>query len=386
MSMPPSASSTGRSRRTIAAVGLVVLLAAPLVVLYGLLWGARSADHDFAAAERRGVRYLGPLTELIGTLAQQQANSVHGRPVDAAAVARSIAAVDAIDRELGAGLDTTERWAKLRSTARAVTGRAYADPVDGYTGYSELLDGAVALSRKVGDTSKLILDPQLDAYYVMNAALLRIPEVIVDGGRYADLVYLIAQRRQTNQLERLAQLSTARLDVAEASADLADGLEKAFDETRSETLGPAMLRELDNFRTAVDALTPRVAPTAAPSVRLDPAVVGNARDDLQRTALDLDRAALGQLDLLLSARISDATRELVLAGALAVIGVGLVAFGVLWLPARRRAPPGEAPPPARPPGARHGERRDAEAVDARELVASAGLARQPRRGGTRAAR
>jgi hypothetical protein len=387
MSLPPSASSTGRPRRIIAAAGVVVLLSVPLAVLYGLIWSARSADHDFGTGERRGVRYLGPLTELISTMSGQQSAVVHGRLVDSTAVRKAVAAMDATDRELGPQLDSTERWTKLRTTVLSVAGRSFADPDDAFTAYSELLDSAVALVRKVGDTSKLILNPDLDAYYVMNATLLRIPDVIVDGGRYSDLVYLIVQRRQTNQVERIAQLSTARLDVAESAADLIDGLEKAFDETRSDTLGPAMLRELDNFRTAVDALAPRTAPTAAPSTRLDPTVIGNSQQDLQRTSLDLDRAALGQLDLLLSKRITAATRGLILGGAVAVLGVLLVWLGAVWLPARRRgAPPAAPPPPVRAPGSRHGDRRDAESVDARELVASSGLALPPRRGGTRAAR
>jgi hypothetical protein len=222
----------------------------------------------------------------------------------------------------------------------------------------------------------------------MNAAMLRIPDVILNGGRYADLVYLTVQRRQTNQVDRLGQLFTARLQVSEAAGDLEDGLEKAFDATRSDTLGPAMLRALDNFRTAVDALAPRTAPLAPTSVRLDPAVVLNAQEDVQRTALELDQAALGQLDLLLSGRISAAVRQLVLAGLAVLLGVALAVGGAVWLPARRRAAAQPQPPPPPPvrPAARHGDRRDADSVDARDLVASSGLALPPRRGGTRAAR
>jgi hypothetical protein len=364
----------------------VVLVSVPLLMLFGLLWGARSADYRFNTGERRGVRYLGPLTQLISTVTTQQSAAVRGRSVDGQVVARSVAGVDAIDRELGGNLATTERWTKLKATVQQVTGRSFAVPEDAYTAYSELLDTAVALVRKVGDSSNLILDPELDAYYVMNATLLRLPDVIVDGGRYSDLVYLITQRKQAGRPDRIAQLSTARLDVAESTADLADGLEKAFDVTRSDTLGPALLRELDNFRTAVDALAPRTAPTAAPTVPLDSTVIGNAEEDLQRTALDLDAAALGQLDALLSKRITSAVRELVLAGLVTLLGVGLAVMALVWLPRRRAETPPAAAPPARPAGSRHGDRRDPESVDARELVASSGLALPPRRGGTRAAR
>jgi hypothetical protein len=386
MSMPPAASATGRSRRIGAAAGVVLVLSVPLAVLFALLWGARTADYDFNTGERRGVRYLGPVTELIGTMSEQQTAVVHGRRVDSGAVRRAVAAVDAIDRELGAKLATSAFWATVRQAVQEVTGRSFSDPSDGYIAYSEAIDKAVGLVRKVGDTSNLILDPQLDTYYVMNAALLRIPDVIVDGGRYADLVYLIGQGARSTELERIAQLSTARLDVSESAADLVDGLEKAFDETRSDTLGSALLRQLDNFRTAVDALAPRTAPLVPRSVRLDPNVAANSQVDLQRTALELDRAALAQLDLMLRGRISAAVRQLVLASVALVVGVLLAVGGVVWLPARRAAAPPAPPPPARPAGSRHGDRGDPDSVDARDLVASSGLALPPRRGGTRAAR
>jgi hypothetical protein len=297
--------------------------------------------------------------------------------------------VDAVDRQVGADLGVADRWAKLRQRVLEVTGKAYSDPTDGFTAYSELLSTAVTLVRKVGDTSSLILDPRLDTYYVMNAAMLRIPDIIVDGARYSDLAYLTVQRKLAGQVAQIAALDTARLDVTESAADLEDGLEKAFDATSSDTLGPAMLRELDNFRTAVDALAPPTSPVQPAAVKLDPGVISNNQEDLQRTALDLDKAALGQLETLIGKRISSALRMLVVAVVALVLGLALAVALVVWLPTRRQravstAPP--SPPPARPAG-RHGDRRgDPDSVDARELVASSGLAIPPRRGGTRAAR
>lgn len=389
MSVPPSAPVTGRSRRVIAAVGVVAILAVPMAVLFGLLWSARVSDYHSNNAERRGARYLAPVTDLISTLAAQQSATVRGRPVDGTAVQRSIAGVDAIDREVGGKLGVADRWVKLRQRVLEVTGKAYSDPTDGFTAYSELLSTAVTLVRKVGDTSNLILDPRLDTYYVMNAAMLRIPDIIVDGARYSDLAYLTVQRKLTGQVAQIAALDTARLDVTESASDLEDGLEKAFDATSSDTLGPAMLRELDNFRTAVDALAPPTSPVQPASVKLDPGVISNNQEDLQRTALDLDKAALGQLDVLIGKRITGVVRVLVVAVLALLLGLALAVALVVWLPARRQraasaVPP--TPPPARPAG-RHGDRRgDPDSVDARELVASSGLAIPPRRGGTRAAR
>jgi hypothetical protein len=384
MSMPQPAAPAGGPRRVVAMVAVVVVLSVPLAILFAAFWSDKAGDHGFNAGKQRGVAYLKPLTELIGTVVTAQSAAVRGQPVDAASVRRAIAAVDEVDGRYGEDLATTERWSQLRETVTSVTTLKLAQPTDAFSVYSALLDTAVALARRVGDQSNLIIDPELDAYYVMNAALLRVPDVIVAAGRYADLVYLVVGADQTRQVERIGQLSTARQVVLSSAADLEDGLEKAFDSTRSDTLGPELLRPLDNFRTAVDTLAPRNGPLAAASIKLNPAVVASAATDLESRSITLNRAALGQLDDLIAARTAADSRALLLAA----VGLGaavLVAAGaIVWL---ARQPRSGGPPPAQRPvtGARHGG-RDPASLDARELVASNGMTVAQRRGGARAAR
>jgi hypothetical protein len=384
MSMPQPAAPAGGPRRAVAMVAVVVVLAVPLAILFAAFWSGKASDHDFNAGKQRGVAYLKPLTELIGTVVTAQSAAVRGQPVDRAAVERAIAAVDEVDGRYGEDLATTERWSQLRETVKSVTALKLAQPTDAFSVYSELMDTAVALARRVGDESNLIIDPKLDAYYVMNAALLRVPDVIVAAGRYADLVYLVVGANQVRQVERIGQLSTARQVVLSSAADLEDGLEKAFDATRSDTLGPELLRPLDNFRTAVDTLAPRNGPLAPASIKPNPAVVAAAAADLESRSITLNRAALGQLDDLIAARTSADTRALLLAA----VGLGvavLVAAGAIWWLARQPRSGGLPPAPRPMTGARHGG-RDPASLDARELVASNGMTVAQRRGGARAAR
>jgi hypothetical protein len=384
MSMPQPAVPAGGPRRAVALLAIAVVLAVPLAILFAAFWSDKAGDHGFNAGKQRGVAYLKPLTELIGTVVTAQSAAVRGQPVDTGAVNRAIAAVDAVDAKYGKKLATTERWTQLRETVKSVTALKLSQPTDAFSVYAELMDTAVALARRVGDQSNLIIDPRLDAYYVMNAALLRVPDVIVAAGRYADLVYLVVGGGQLNQVERVGQLSTARQVVLSSAADLEDGLEKAFDATRSDTLGPELLRPLDNFRTAVATLAPRNGPLAAASIKLNPAVVASAAADLESRSIALNRAALGQLDALIADRLSGDRRSLVIASVGLGIGLVLVAGAGWWL-VRRPGAGGAPPPPRLNNGARHGG-RDPASLDARELVASNGMAVAQRRGGARAAR
>jgi hypothetical protein len=383
MSMPQPAVPAGGPRRVVALVAIVVVLCVPLAILFGAFWSDKAGDHGFNAGKQRGVAYLKPLTELIGAVVAAQSAAVRGQPVNTGPVDQAVTAVNAVDAKYGEQLATTERWTQLRQTVQTVTRLKLVQPTDAFSVYSELMDTAVALVRRVGDQSNLIIDPKLDAYYVMNAALLRVPDVIVAAGRYADLVYLVVGGGQTRQVERVGQLSTARQVVLSSAADLEDGLEKAFDATRSETLGPELLRPLDNFRTAVDTLAPRNGPLAAASIKLNPAVVASAAGDLEGRSLALNRAALGQLDALIGARLSGDRKALIVASVGLAVGLVLVAGAAWWL---TRHPGGGVPPAPRPTnGARHGG-RDPASLDARELVASNGMAVAQRRGGARAAR
>jgi hypothetical protein len=374
----------GRARRVAAGLGLALVLLVPLSVMFVQSWTARTDDLTFNQDERRGVEYLGPLTDLLSTMTEQQSGVVHGRSALVPAVQRAVAGVDAVDRRLGARLETTQRWTQLRQLILDLTGRTITKPDEAFTAYSAVVDLTVALVRKVGDTSNLILDPKIDAYYVMNATLLRIPEILVESGQYSDLVKIVLSNGRSTEPERLAQLASARGQITAGADDLSAGLEKSFESTDSNTLGPALLRQLDDFRTAVDAVAPRASPVQPSSTAgLDADEIDRNQDNLQRLTLALDAASLGQLDLLLKTRIDAIARQRRYAMAALLAGVVVSAVVVVWL---RPAPPPRLAGPAPRPAGRHGERPHAESVDARELVASSGMPVSGRRGGARAAR
>ena len=201
MSLSSTSSATGsatgrRAVRVAIGAALAVALLTPVAVLFTLVWSSTGDRMAFAADERRGVAYLGPLTRLLSVVTDAQAEAVSGKPINPEPVRAAIVEVDAIDAELGGQLRTTDRWTTIRGIIQERTGRRWNDTIEAYTQFSDLVTQLMELNRKVGDGSRLILDPQLDSYYVMNAALLRIPEILVDSGRYTDLSVLAAATRK----------------------------------------------------------------------------------------------------------------------------------------------------------------------------------------------
>ncbi len=338
-----STASARRPARAATAVAVAVAVLVPLGVLCAQVWSGTRTTLSFTADERRGVQYLAPLTRLLSAATEAQSAAVRGQPIDLAAVRSAGAHLQALDERVGGTLRTTDRWTTVRRIVEDRTSRAWPQPTMAYGQFSDLTTALLELNRTVGDNSNLILDPGIDAYYVMNATLLRIPAILVDSGRYADLSTLAAAAGPGGPgVGDQAQLAAARNRIATDEADLSDGLVKAFARTSSTTLGPGLTRQLDNFRTAVDAVAPSNS-LLAPAPERSPADLAADQDVLQRAALALQQAALDQLDLLLVERERDQQRTRLTALAATAVGL-LTAAGLATLAWRWSRP--AAPPPA----------------------------------------
>lgn len=391
MSRPEPAPATGHPngpvrpvswrRRVAALLAGVAVLVAYSVTLERLLANV-GADVSFASAERDGDAYLRPLVTLLAVTADAQSAAVAGRQVDGTRLTEARTAVAAVDARYGASLRTTTRWNDLARRLDAVTGAAPTG-ADAYARYSAVIDLELALVAAVGDASNLILDPQLDVYYVMDSVLLRLPGLVVSAGRVSDLNRLAGgasitdkglgvQRQQAVEATR-----TERLNLAGLAGGVDTGLRKSFGTTRSRTLGPALLARLDRLRDATSRIAPPAQALGAdlrtPSPQDDETVRRLVRD----AALALEASALDELDTLLRTRIDGlaAQRRLVI-GAGSAAGALLLLAGWMALPARRRETEAEEEPEHVAEQLPVGDQ--AELIGARELLEARRLVRSGR--------
>src|SRR6185436_6641113 len=84
--------------------------------------------------------------------------------------------VERADQALGVTLQTAQKFSVLRENQRFLKERMLAlRAVAGDELHSKLLADIRDLHAHVGNTSNLILDPDLDTYYLMDAVLLKLP-------------------------------------------------------------------------------------------------------------------------------------------------------------------------------------------------------------------
>ncbi len=274
-----------------------LVFAIPLgLIMY--LWLAEVGERlAFARKERAGVEYVVALQQLLEPLALAPQT-----PAVEAAVQR----VDAVDARLGADLQTTEAWHALRQTL--------ADPA---VGPAARVANTGQLLAQLGDTSTLILDPDLDTYYLINATVTFLPALVRQLSTIADLAARPPSAAASGAQHAALALVQAMYGAVRRGHAVALG-------TRPQ-LAATLTPHLQATGAAVDALASVVDDEA--SGRVAAQVAARAAAAL-RAVFAHQAATATALDTLLAARIRRLARHR--ASLLLVVAASLAVVAYLW--------------------------------------------------------
>ena len=346
----------GRLRiwQKIALIGLVFTFPLALTMYY--LLEEKNYKIDFAQSELHGDEYLRPVTDLLASvlshdsLSRRQAAGDATVQADLARVEARIAAelkeLTAVDGRLSPLLHTDARQMKDlgrgSSTPIAIHETwdriaAGADRKSDDASHAKLVADIRTLITHVGDSSKLILDPDLDTYYTMDALLLKEPEILDRVGKLGDEVTAILKRK-TIAVDEREDLAGAVTPLRSAIDGLTQDMETAVAETanfsrHARLRGAAMPmvgEVVSNMRALLD-LT--VAKAIRPQViDYDPADYVKAVQATAEASTRLWQVLLDEEDQMLQIRMDGDLRRratALIATALAVLLSILVAFLVL---------------------------------------------------------
>jgi hypothetical protein len=321
-------------------IGVCALVVAVLfAAIVRQSWSDTSAAADIVRAEQDGAATLHPMVTLLSELVEAQSSAVRGETVDVDKVRGAVKALTDANSLYGGNLQTTQRLADLNSQlesafAKGPRGR------DAYETYTPLVDLAIQMFRRIGDTSHLIHDPDLDSYYLMDAAIIRLPDAIVYAGRATDLVTLAGGKALAG--EDQVRAAVARFTVSADAESVSSGLTKSVASTTRSELGTNIADRLDTFKSATDDFAP---PTmlAELSNLIDATALAASARRVYAAATSLAHRLLNELQALLQVRTAklDAERRLTAIATAAAAIVGLI---MLWfaIAGRPRRSPGRA--------------------------------------------
>ncbi|MGH8480701.1 MAG: HAMP domain-containing protein, partial [Gammaproteobacteria bacterium] len=217
---------------------------------------------DFARKERMGTGYVRPLYAMLLHGSQAHADAlgfaagrVESRPAMVRSLAQmsaSFAQIERNQRRHGAALETdngfsilSENWSFLK---KGLLADKMANPRDLFAS----LEGDIRdLLAQVVNTSNLILDPDLDTYFLMDATVLKWPRVedLLTQTRLLAGGVLARQALAPDEKAELAALSGV---LRSLKVELARGVETAFQNTRDAQLAPALRPSLTAAMQALE--------------------------------------------------------------------------------------------------------------------------------------
>jgi hypothetical protein len=366
---------TGAARRRgrrVAVIGLVAAAVIPAAGAAAAVWADSGTGLASVRAERHGIQYLGQTVNLLVTVADAQSAAVRSMPPSPPDLAKAVAAVDASglasDPAPGAGT----LWAQIRPQVLALNDTPTTG-VAAYRAYSQVTDLLLQQITAIDDASGLVPDSSSDAYHLIDALTVWLPDMAVQAGRYDDQVTLAeppgaaetqpgAPQPDPARAAATAQVAVLRDRIAVDAHAFVTALNKVFRTTGSASLGPHLLGDVDLVNTDINALAPTASAIDEALVVPSAPTVSQDRKAFDPAVQVLETAGLAELDKLLQARETGYDTRRLEVAALLGGGVAVALPSLWWLWRRRGAGPGvEEETESRQPRstARIGRRRSA---------------------------
>ena len=286
---------------------LIVLLSLLSVLFLGNLFVSQSLKEiSFADRELSGVEVLAPLLEDLSRVARGESPA---RLAD-------LEALTAASPQLDLGAQMT-----------ALRGAAVAGPAG-----QEVREALRGMIARVGDTSNLILDPDLDSYYVMDILLGRLPFALDSSAELVEAFLAAAGSAVVPDQTRIDLVAGLGGLAANVKA-LGSSYDSALSGNKTGLVAERMGGVIAAFAASADglyaALNVGITGLAAPGGRNQDAVAAAQRDFI--AASDALRGrAVETLTTLLQQRIDRFVSTLVQSLLSALLLVAVV-FGVTWL-------------------------------------------------------
>lgn len=163
-----------------------IMFMLPIIALLFMLVNDKMKALDFSAGEKQGIEYIVPLEVLSTQIAlhrgmtnrmlmgeeslRSQLASIRDD------ISSEINQVEAVDLLYGKSLDASDRWQAIKVAWRPLAVSDHQLPTDEVFGlHTQLIQNIVQLVIHIGNTSNLILDPDLDIHHLAVVTVEKIP-------------------------------------------------------------------------------------------------------------------------------------------------------------------------------------------------------------------
>lgn len=331
-------------------ISSIALVAVAIMFAYFFVQ-AKQDNITFAAMEIKGNAYQTPLMALLNNIAALEtahSQTTLSQPEDSAELIKQIdknfedlaAQQAAIGTDLkfvpdelkSRGVDNLlpelvkTKWEKTKA---ALVNPGTAEQMDAI---QSVLDDVNGMITYAGNSSNLILDPDLDSYYLMDVTLVTLPQTMIRMNKIANK-YLFKDPAKLTQQDRIEAAKDASLlaeaDLARASADMDTSYKEdpnfnGVSETLKANLTAPQKAYTDASQGLIDSLT-----KIADGENLDRSALSKQAAAAREATYAFWQKAVVELDILLQKRIEGIKADILKSSAicLAAMLAALTFFG-----------------------------------------------------------
>lgn len=324
-----------RSKLSAVNIGFCIALS----ITVELFWLSEQASIEFASKERLGIEYLLVLKPTWVSIAKHrgtmqaalngEVSATENLPSIRSDINKSIEALEHIDEKLGDDLLTSDRVKSLKTAWNTLATEAESGQltvVDSFAKHTDVVALAQKIGTHVGDSSNLLLDPDLDSYYLMSALVNNLPSVLESLGtlRGKSVGTVALGTIDLNTRKELTTLFVeSQLAVDQAISDINSAI--SYNKKLTPVLQPLALSLSSSSSDFLQSLESKVLDSQRPQIEASElfALGTSAINDGSM----LFEATAPELDKLLSVRIdglnSGLYKRLVLIGVFTLLALSL---------------------------------------------------------------
>lgn len=316
-----------------ALISFIFLL--PLALVMYFLFSEVQSRINFAQKEKLGNQYFRPLHSLstkvprLRFLQRDPFNQV-SHASEASQLQSEIEAglqnLETVDRTLGQQFRTTEKFQALKQTWKQLQQEQKNWSPETKSVFYEMMFNQIDQIRiEVGDQSNLILDPDLDSYYLMDAILLTLPRMqrTLENGR--SVSQEVSIQGSASALQRF-QLTTLLGNLKTTNEELKRNLKVAFNNTNLPSLNTNLAEPLKIYTQDIDRYIKSLGKALADNASIPSEASISTLDRSLEQNTQLWDQTIDELDKLLQIRIDGFTRRLIFLMLFVLILLAIAAY------------------------------------------------------------
>lgn len=294
----------------------------PMVLMMYLLITEINSRVEFANKEIIGNQYLRSLNQLWkNTLQGKVEIQDQSSNFNPSQIQQSLENLESTNQDLGTQLQTSEIYTVLKDRTQSLS---KIDNSQNTFIYEAIINDIKKLRSQVGDTSNLILDPDLDTYYLMDATLIRLPDLQQILTEIESIARATKNRKSITSVDelRLVQLSAF---LKEQSQTINRNLTTSFKNNSLNNLSPKLSQDLSILLDLIKEINQSLDQAIADSRILSPSEI-TLIENVNAETFKFANKTLDELDFLLNQRINGFVQKQLLISLFVITILLLVAY------------------------------------------------------------